>query len=254
MVSVKRVLSGILVLTISILIGCSKVKEDNEVTLDLFDVFRGKDLATNYLINIRNGDIEKANEVCVKELVENNINLSEGVSDIAGFQLDKTIASSEFAYYIFNVIRDSNTEPKSDLESYTIKVNRNGDNYSVSEIKAKSQRELYIKNNSLRIIGEKGGKSSLVISLNNIPKDTYLRENKNMLYKEKVPNNTFGKVVLGFTGQKIAISTVDDKSAFICIAYIDNTLMQNGTDDISSSTTSQGSQISELQEVLEKPV
>ena len=73
MVSVKRVLSGILVLTISILIGCSKVKEDNEVTLDLFDVFRGKDLATNYLINIRNGDIEKANEVCVKELVENNI-------------------------------------------------------------------------------------------------------------------------------------------------------------------------------------
>lgn len=254
MVSVKRVLSGILVLTISILIGCSKVKEDNEVTLDLFDVFRGKDLATNYLINIRNGDIEKANEVCVKELVENNINLSEGVSDIAGFQLDKTIASSEFAYYIFNVIRDSNTEPKSDLESYIIKVNRNGDNYSVSEIKAKSQRELYIKNNSLRIIGEKGGKSSLVISLNNIPKDTYLRENKIMLYKEKVPNNNFGKVVLGFTGQKIAISTVDDKSAFICIAYIDNTLMQNGTDDISSSTTSQGSQISELQEVLEKPI
>ena len=254
MVSVKRVLSGILVLTISILIGCSKVREDNEVTLDLFDVFRGKDLATNYLINIRNGDIEKANEVCVKELVENNINLSEGVSDIAGFQLDKTIASSEFAYYIFNVIRDSNTEPKSDLESYTIKVNRNGDNYSVSEIKAKSQRELYIKNNSLRIIGEKGGKSSLVISLNNIPKDTYLRENKIMLYKEKVPNNNFGKVVLGFTGQKIAISTVDDKSAFICIAYIDNTLMQNGTDDISSSTTSQGSQISELQEVLEKPI
>ena len=85
----------------------------------------------NYLLGQlykKNGDIEKANEVCVKELVENNINLSEGVSDIAGFQLDKTIASSEFAYYIFNVIRDSNTEPKSDLESYIIKVNRNGDN------------------------------------------------------------------------------------------------------------------------------
>ena len=75
-----------------------------------------------------------------------------------------------------------------------------------------------------------------------------------MLYKEKVPNNNFGKVVLGFTGQKIAISTIDDKNAFICIAYIDNTLMQNGTDDISSSTASQGNQISELQEALEKPI
>lgn len=254
MVSVKRVLSCILVLTISILIGCSKVKEDNVASLDLFDVFKGKELATNYLINIRNGNIEKANEVCVKELVDNNVNLSEGVSDIAGFQLDKTIASSEFAYYIFNVIRDSSTEPKSDLESYTIKVNRNGDSYSVSEIKAKTQRELYIKNNSLRIIGEKGGKSSLVISLNNIPKDTYLRENKVMLYKEKVPNNNFGKVVLGFTGQKIAISTIDDKNAFICIAYIDNTLMENGADVIADSTNPQGSSISGLQEVLEKPI
>ena len=58
----------------------------------------------NYLINIRNDDIEKANEICVRELVDNNVNLSEGISDIAGFQLDKTIASSDFAYYIFNVI------------------------------------------------------------------------------------------------------------------------------------------------------
>lgn len=254
MVSVKRVLSCILVLTISILIGCSKVKDYNEASLDLFDVFKGKELAINYLINIRNGNIEKANEMCVKELVDNNVNLTEGVSNLAGFQLDKTIASSEFAYYIFNVIRDSSTEPKSDLESYTIKVNRNGDSYIISEIKAKTQRELYIKNNSLRIIGEQGGKSSLVISLNNIPKDTYLRENKIMLYKEKVPNNNFGKVVLGFTGQKIAISTVDDKNAFICIAYIDNTLMENGTDDIANSINSQENSISGLQEVLEKPI
>lgn len=254
MVNFKRVLSSILILTISLLIGCTKINENTEANIDLFDVFKGKELATNYLINIRNGDIAKANDICESELIKENVSISEGVSDITGFQLDKTIVSSEFGYYIFNVIRDSNIEPKSDLESYTIKVNRNGDNYRISEIKAKSQRELYIKNNSLRIIGEKGGKSSLVISLNNIPKDTYLRENKIMLYKEKVPNNNFGKVVLGFTGQKIAISTIDDKNAFICIAYIDNTLMQNGTDDISSSTASQGNQISELQEALEKPI
>lgn len=253
MVSVKKFLSGILILSVSILISCTKVNTE-EVNLDLFDVFKGQDLAKNYLINIRNGDIDKANEICDKELINKNVNLSEGISDIAGFQLDKTIASSEFAYYIFNVIRDSSIEPKSDLESYTIKVKRNGDNYSIGEIKAKSQRELYIKNNALRIIGEKGGKSSLVISLNNIPKDTYLRENKVMLYKEKVPNNNFGKVILGFTGQKVAISTVDDKNAYILIAYIDDTLMQGGTDEVSASTGSQNSALSELQDVLEKPV
>ena len=254
MVNFKRILSSILILTISILMGCSKINENKESNIDLFDVFKGKDLATNYLINIRNGDIAKANEICENELIKKNVNISEGVSDITGFQLDKTIANSEFAYYIFNVIRDSSIEPKSNLESYTIKVNRNGENYSIGEINSKSERELYINNNSLRIIGEKGGKSSLVISLNNIPKDTYLRENKIMLYKEKVPNNNFGKVVLGFTGQKVAISTIDDKNAFICIAYIDNSLMKDGVDDISQDTASQGSTLNSLQEVLEKPV
>lgn len=254
MFNVKGILSSILILTVSILISCSKVENQEEVNLDLFDVFKGKDLATSYLINIRNGDVSKANEICDKELVSKNVSISEGVSNITGFQLDKTIASSEFAYYIFNVIRDSNAEPKSDLESYTIKVNRNGDNYTIGEIKAKPERELYIKNNSLRIIGEKGGKSNLVISLNNIPKDTYLRANKIMLYKEKVPNNNFGKVVLGFTGEKVAISAIDDRNAFICIAYIDDTLMQGGTDTVSQSNEPQNSSLSQLQEVLEKPV
>lgn len=254
MAGIKKIFSFILILTISVLISCSKVNNDNESNIDLFDVFKGKDVATDYLINIRNGDIAKANEVCEKELVDSNVILSEGVSNITGFQLDKTIASSEFAYYVFNVIRDSNVEPKSDLESFTIKVNRKNDNYSIGEINAESKRELYIRNNSLKIIGEKGGKSSLVISLNNIPKDTYLRENKVMLYKEKVPNNNFGKVVLGFTGQKVAISTIDDRNAFICIAYIDETLMQSGADEVYQGVSTQGASINELQDVLEKPV
>lgn len=251
---IKRILSSIAILTVCILIGCTKVEKKEDMALDLFDVFRGRDLAISYLINVRKGDISKANEICDKELLSKNVNLVEGVSNITSFQLDKTIASSDFAYYIFNVIRDSNIEPKSDLESCTIKVNRNGDNYIIGEIKAESQRELYIKNNSLRIIGEKGGKSSLIISLNNIPKDTYLRANEIMLYKEKVPNSSFGKVVLGFTGEKVAISTVDERNSFICIAYIDEALMQGGVDVVSQDTNSQGSSLNELQEILEKPV
>lgn len=255
MISIKRILNGILILSISVLISCSNVNENKEETLDLFDVFKGKNLATDYLINIRNGDINSATEFCDKDLIDGTINLSEGVSNITGFQLDKTVASSEFAYYIFNVIRDSNIEPKSDLEQYTIRVNRNGDNYIIGDIKSKSQRELYIKNNAIRIIGDKGGKSNLVISLNNIPKDTYLSKNKMMLYKEKVPNNSFGKVVLGFTGKKIAISTIDDKNSYICIAYIDDTLMSGGTDIVDLNSDSQNSQLGgELQETLEKPV
>lgn len=254
MKNIKVILSTILILIINLFVGCSNINEKKEEKLDLFDVFKGKDLAINYLINIRNGDISSAVNNCESEILESNINLSEGVSNITGFQLNRAIANSQFAYYIFNVIRDSNIEPKSDLEEYIIKVNRNDDNYIISDIKSKSQRELYIKNNSIRIIGEKGGKSSLVISLNNIPKDTYLRENKIMLYKEKVPNNSFGKVVLGFTGKKIAISAIDDKNSYICIAYIDDTLMKSGSDIVDLNNNSSLALSEGLQEALEKPV
>lgn len=254
MKNIKVILSTILILIINLFVGCSNINEKKEEKLDLFDVFKGKDLAINYLINIRNGDISSAVNNCESEILESNINLSEGVSNITGFQLNRAIANSQFAYYIFNVIRDSNIEPKSDLEEYIIKVNRNDDNYIISDIKSKSQRELYIKNNAIRIIGEKGGKSSLVISLNNIPKDTYLRENKIMLYKEKVPNNSFGKVVLGFTGKKIAISAIDDKNSYICIAYIDDTLMKSGSDIVDLNNNSSSALSEGLQEALEKTV
>ena len=254
MKNIKVILSTILILIINLFVGCSNINEKKEEKLDLFDVFKGKDLAINYLINIRNGDISSGVNNCESEILESNINLSEGVSNITGFQLNRAIANSQFAYYIFNVIRDSNIEPKSDLEEYIIKVNRNDDNYIISDIKSKSQRELYIKNNAIRIIGEKGGKSSLVISLNNIPKDTYLRENKIMLYKEKVPNNSFGKVVLGFTGKKIAISAIDDKNSYICIAYIDDTLMKSGSDIVDLNNNSSLALSEGLQEALEKPV
>ena len=254
MKNIKVILSTILILIINLFVGCSNINEKKEEKLDLFDVFKGKDLAINYLINIRNGDISSAVNNCESEILESNINLSEGVSNITGFQLNRAIANSQFAYYIFNVIRDSNIEPKSDLEEYIIKVNRNDDNYIISDIKSKSQRELYIKNNAIRIIGEKGGKSSLVISLNNIPKDTYLKENKIMLYKEKVPNNSFGKVVLGFTGKKIAISAIDDKNSYICIAYIDDTLMKSGSDLVDLNNNSSSALSEGLQEALEKPV
>lgn len=254
MKNIKVILSTILILIINLFVGCSNINEKKEEKLDLFDIFKGKDLAINYLINIRNGDISSAVNNCESEILESNINLSEGVSNITGFQLNRAIANSQFAYYIFNVIRDSNIEPKSDLEEYIIKVNRNDDNYIISDIKSKSQRELYIKNNAIRIIGEKGGKSSLVISLNNIPKDTYLRENKIMLYKEKVPNNSFGKVVLGFTGKKIAISAIDDKNSYICIAYIDDTLMKSGSDIVDLNNNSSLALSEGLQEALEKPV
>lgn len=242
MINIKKIVSGFLILTTTILISCNKADNKQDVALDLFDVMEGRQLAQDYLKEIRNGNVSFAKNLCTPELIENTSDFSEGISNITGFQLDKSVIGNNFGYFIFNVVRDSSKEPKSDLEKYTIKVKRDGDDYKIDDVLAESQRELYIKDNALRIIGEKGGKSSLVISLNNIPKDTYIRKNKLMLYKDEVPNDDFGKVILGFTGQKVAVSTVKDNDSFICIVYIDEALMEDGSQMVSFGGATNGTQ------------
>ena len=76
MKNIKVILSTILILIINLFVGCSNINEKKEEKLDLFDVFKGKDLAINYLINIRNGDISSAVNNCESEILESNINLS----------------------------------------------------------------------------------------------------------------------------------------------------------------------------------
>ena len=70
MKNIKVILSTILILIINLFVGCSNINEKKEEKLDLFDVFKGKDLAINYLINIRNGDISSAVNNCESEILK----------------------------------------------------------------------------------------------------------------------------------------------------------------------------------------
>ena len=127
-------------------------------------------------------------------------------------------------HIIFNVIRTSSTEPKSDLESLTIKVEKIEDQYLINGVKSQSKKELFVDGKHLRILEEEGSNSNLVMSLNSVPKDTYVSENDIMLYKAKVPNEAFGKVGLSFTGKKVAISTKGQEQVYICVANIEDSI------------------------------
>ena len=108
------------------------------------------------------------------------------------------------------------------------------------------------------MIGEDGGKSDLIISLNNIPKDIYLKENQLMLYKEKVPADNFGPVSLGYKGEKIAISTTSGDKAFISIAFIEESEETQGSTsqgEGGGNTEQQGSNVEGgLEELMDKPI
>lgn len=229
--------------------------ENTEVKVDLFDSEKALDISKDYLFNIKNGNIEGANKLCTEELLKGNVNIGEGISEITSFDKEKSVEGNNFAYYIYNIIRTSSAEPKSDLESLTIKVEKIADQYLINEVKSQSKKELFVDGKYLRILEEEGSNSNLVVSLNSIPKDTYVSENDIMLYKTKVPNEAFGKVGLSFTGKKVAISTEGQEQVYICVANIEDSITTFLADNSSAAGGSSGDNtMSELEELFEKPI
>ena len=66
----------------------------------------------------------------------------------------------------------------------------------------------------------------------------------------------FGKVCLSFTGKKVAISTTNDSSTYICVANIEDSVHTISESDSSGSALNSpnSSDMSELEDLLEKPI
>lgn len=249
----KRIKAVFLLFAMTIsFVGCESSQQSSNI--DLFDTQVGFDISKEYLANIKQGDISSANKLCSQELIDGSENIGEGVSEISSYNKDYWVDGKDHTYYLFNVIRTSSVEPKSDLETYTIKVEKINDQYLITSVKAQSKKELYVKNKSLRIVEEEKGNSSLVVNLDSLPKDTYLSNNKIMLYKQKVPTDKFGKVALSFSGKKVAISTTDGSSNYICVVDIEDSAQAMAENDASSSNVSGSNNIEDLEELLEKPI
>ena len=249
----KRIKAVFLLFAMTIsFVGCESSQQSSNI--DLFDTQAGFDISKEYLANIKQGDISSANKLCSQELIDGSENISEGVSEISSYNKDYWVDGKDHTYYLFNVIRTSSVEPKSDLETYTIKVEKINDQYLITSVKAQSKKELYVKNKSLRIVEEEKGNSSLVVNLDSLPKDTYLSNNKIMLYKQKVPTDKFGKVALSFSGKKVAISTTDGSSNYICVVDIEDSAQAMAENDASSSNVSGSNNIEDLEELLAKPI
>ncbi len=249
MIKRRLAICNVLMILFFSFISCENNQEAMSYEDNLFDLTYGREITTEYLMSIIDGNIDKANSLCLDELIAKNKEIKSGASKLISFQLYKSIEGSNYGYYIYDVIRANDKEPKSDLERCTLKVIKDDEDYKISQVKSQTQKQLYVKDKSLRIIGEKGVDSKLVINLSSIPEETYLKENMIMIYKQNVPKKEFGEIGIGFTGNKVAVSTQDNESSYICITIIDDSLMEG------SRTASTGdTNIDNSQQIIEKSV
>lgn len=246
----------IVIVSFYLFASCTNKEKTQESNIDLFNSKKAGEVAESYLNHIKNNNIGEANSLCTDKLISENKEISTGISKIIAYEPDNFIESSGSAYVLFNVIRSSASEPKCDLDNYAIKVVKLGEDYKIDEIKSTNKRQLFVKGKALRMIGEDGGKSELIITLNNIPKDIYLSENNIMLYKEKVPNENFGVISLGYQGQRVAISTIGNNKSFISIAYVEESkeTQGNASEEGTGEANPNSALTPDLEGLLDKPI
>ncbi len=228
----KKVLINGLLITLVVLTftGCNAINSEKP-EVNIFNPTEAMDIAKSYLGNVSKGELTEANKLCIDELKNNNNDISTGTSRIVAYNIGDLVEKADSVYVVFNVLRSSDIQPKCDLDSFAIKVGKFGEDYKITEVKSVNKKQIFVKNNGLRLIEDGIGDSQLIVKLSNMPKDVYLRENEVMIYKEIVPSDAFGMISLSYTGQKIAISTVKEDSIFIAIGYLDESKPVQGSSE-----------------------
>lgn len=253
----KKVILFILCLVTitNLLLGCKK-QEKQSSNIEIFDPKKAMDIADEYLTCISHNEIEKANKLCTEDLLKNNKTISLGNTKIISYTTDNLIESTDSAYVIYDVIRSAKDNPKCDLDNYSIKVIKVGNEYKINEVKAINKKEVFVKDNMLRVTEESGGQSSLIIKLNDMPKDVYLRENRIMIYKEEMKSLEFGVVSLSYKGDKIAMASIGDNGTLISVANLDESKQAFGNNGGAPGiqSNSQNSQQDSTEKAIAKKV
>lgn len=245
--------SGLLVTMMSLIfIGCMNNKVTDNSEVNLFRQKEAMEVAKRYLEAISVGDIQEANKLYSQEAFYKNKDIGLGKSKINSFVPKELIESGEWAYVIFNVIRSPITGVECDLDNLTIKVVKEGLEYKIAEVESANKQHIFEKNNALRMVGEDGSKSELIINMSNIPKDVYIKEGSVMLNKEAMKNNKFGPTALSYTGEKLAITTLGDNKVFICGAKIEKSKKTQG--NVEGKSSNEAGKEENLEGLLDKPI
>lgn len=190
----KRLLFYISLLLIYLMVGCTG--EVDTIKVDLFNEREATRVGRIYM-----------DELCKGQ--ENYIN---------AFKLDHSSEGGNFIFLNYIVTRGNDKGDSIGLDSYDLKVIKNAEVYSVKEVKAKNTKQVYVDNNTLRILDQDVGESQLFLRRKDLPKEIYSKGNELMIDKEKVPQGEFSMLAIGFEGNKVALVVKSENKEFIALA------------------------------------
>ena len=225
----KKLIYIFIVTFVLMMISCDDNKKEE---IDFFDIHKAKEIGSVFMENMAYGNIEEIGNLCsnnIKERKEYNELMD---NKIGAYKVEKTIEGGDYAYIDYIAIRKDNENLRADLDNVSIKIIKEGDTYLIDEIKAKSNKEIYENNNTLRLRNEETGENNVLIKLKDLPKEMYSKGSDVVMNKKSINNKEFSRIALSFNGDKVGIVSTDGKNIAVLLGEIkeeENTLGSNNS-------------------------
>lgn len=240
----KRILTLVIAAIIMVNFTGCKGQSSNEAAeknRESFDINIATNILNAYMGYLKNEDIERGKELYSKELIEKGVEPYPTNLKIIGYKIDEVNEVGRSGIFKVKIVRGAPDKVISILDNYHIKIELVDNEYRITEISTEPEKEVFLEGEGIRLKDQNSVSSNLVVDMAGIPFYAYPKNDAAMINKAPVPKKSFGMIILGYDGEKIAITTKDENNTYIAIVKIDET----GTAQSSNGGSTGGSGSSE---------
>lgn len=244
----KRIMVLGLLVAVVVVFGCSDVQRKDVENMNMKKAY---EISNQYLQYIYEGNIEGAKSLLSAKL-SSDTNVDANIINISSYQAKDVIESATSITTKYIITTEEKENPKCGVDSYSFKIEKEGNEYKIFETKATPLKLVYAEGNALRVRRGNDGTSDILIRLKDLPNEMYVKGDGATINKINLPNKNFGVVGIGVTGRKIAISTNDSVDSYVAIAIDEEAKESFAT--VNGNTSLGENDKKSIDEVIEKPV
>ncbi|PRR73365.1 hypothetical protein [Clostridium thermopalmarium] len=224
----KKCMSYILIFTlIFTLIGCTEKKAENVREKDRFDIKAANDIVESYIKNIALEKYDKANELLSEKVKTDVKDIKPNDLKIKGFRTEEMSENAGEGNFRLNVVKANMNKPETQIVEYKFKVIKDGIDYKIEEIKTTLLMEAFHSFDEIRFRKKSELDTFLLTDMEGLPKYAYSKDDSAQMKSQIVPKSSFGPIVLDYTGDIVAISTIGN-GRYIGLLTFDDSMETQG--------------------------
>lgn len=217
------IMAAIIILNLT---SCKSGKSDGmaQENKEKFDINIAINIVNTYMEYMLSGDIENAKELYSKELAEKSIEPYPTDLKILGYKIFDIKEIGRSGVFNLKVVRGAPNKVISTLDYYHVKVELTENEYKIAEIATDTEKEAFLEGEGLRVKDKNKVKTNLIVDMSGIPYYAFPKNDAAMINKAPVPKESFGMISFNYNGERLAVTTKDEKDTYISIVEIDETI------------------------------